>query len=85
MVHIHVYRIGYCVRLRAVSRSEGRGARHKRTCQAVALAASLATSRKLGCSIFVVWEDLVDVRPKMVLSFVATLMSFQHAQQTHLH
>ena len=42
---------------------------------------AISSARKLGCSIFVVWEDLVDVRPKMVLSFVATLMAFQHAQQ----
>ena len=37
---------------------------------------AISSARKLGCSLFVVWEDLVDVRPKMVLSFVATVMSF---------
>ena len=37
---------------------------------------AISSARKLGCSLFCTWEDLVDVKPKMVLSFVATLMAF---------
>ena len=37
---------------------------------------AISAARKLGCSLFCTWEDLVDVRPKMLLSFIATVMSF---------
>ena len=37
---------------------------------------AVSSARKLGCSLFCTWEDIVDARPKMVLSFVATVMSF---------
>jgi len=33
-------------------------------------------ARKIGCCIFVVWEDLVEVKPKMILTFISTLMCF---------
>eukprot|EP00966_Prymnesium_polylepis_P244904 5664811-Prymnesium_polylepis.1 len=29
---------------------------------------AISSARKLGCSVFVLWEDIVDVRPTMVLS-----------------
>ena len=37
---------------------------------------AISAARKLGCSVFVLWEDIVEVRPKMVLSFVAAVMAF---------
>jgi len=37
---------------------------------------AISSARKLGCSVFVLWEDIVDVRPKMILSFVAAVMAF---------
>ena len=40
---------------------------------------AISSARKLGCSLFCTHEDLVDVKPKMVLSFVATMMSFSFA------
>jgi len=33
----------------------------------------LAVGRKLGCTIFVVWEDIVEVKQKMILTFVAAI------------
>ena len=35
----------------------------------------ISSARKLNCSLFLLWEDIVDVRPKMILSFIATVMS----------
>ena len=40
---------------------------------------AISCARKLSCSIFCLPEDLVEVRPKMVLSFVASVMA--HAMQ----
>eukprot|EP00316_Scyphosphaera_apsteinii_P011186 CAMPEP_0119298776 /NCGR_PEP_ID=MMETSP1333-20130426/926_1 /TAXON_ID=418940 /ORGANISM="Scyphosphaera apsteinii, Strain RCC1455" /LENGTH=760 /DNA_ID=CAMNT_0007299969 /DNA_START=35 /DNA_END=2317 /DNA_ORIENTATION=- len=37
---------------------------------------AISAARKLGCSLFLLWEDIVDVRPKMLLSFVASVMAF---------
>ena len=34
----------------------------------------ISTARKLGCSIFLLWEDIVEVNAKMILVFVASLM-----------
>lgn len=40
---------------------------------------AIACARKLGCALFCLPEDLTEVRPKMILSFVATVMAFaQH-------
>lgn len=36
---------------------------------------AISVARQLGCCMFVLWEDLVEVKPKMILSFLATLMS----------
>jgi len=33
-------------------------------------------ARKLGCCVFCLPEDLVEVRPKMILSFVAAVMAY---------
>ena len=35
----------------------------------------ISSARKINCSLFLLWEDIVDVKPKMILSFVATVMS----------
>lgn len=34
----------------------------------------ISIARKLGCSIFLLWEDIVEVNAKMILVFVASLM-----------
>ena len=39
----------------------------------------VASRRKLGCSLFCSWEDIVDCKPKMIMTFVATLMAFSLA------
>jgi hypothetical protein len=31
----------------------------------------------MGCSVFCLWEDVVEVRPKLVFAFVAALMAKQ--------
>ena len=36
---------------------------------------AISVARKIGCCIFLLWEDIVEVNPKMILTFVATLMS----------
>lgn len=36
---------------------------------------AISVARQLGCCMFVCWEDLVDVKQKMVMTFIATLMS----------
>jgi len=36
---------------------------------------AISAARKLGCSLFLLWEDIVEVRPKMILSFVASVMA----------
>jgi len=41
---------------------------------------AISSARKLGCSLFCTWEDITDVKPKMILSFVATVMSFTMAR-----
>ncbi len=37
---------------------------------------AISAARKLGCSLFLLWEDIVEVKPKMILSFLATVMAF---------
>lgn len=34
----------------------------------------VSLARKLGATIFLVWEDIKDVRPKMIMSFIASLL-----------
>jgi plastin-1 len=36
---------------------------------------AISVARKIGCCIFLLWEDIVEVNPKMILTFVATLMT----------
>ena len=33
----------------------------------------ISVARKLGCTVFLTWEDIVDVKPKMVMTLVATI------------
>ena len=35
----------------------------------------ISSARKIGCSLFLIWEDIVEVKPKMILSFVAAVMA----------
>jgi hypothetical protein len=35
---------------------------------------ALSVADKMGCSLFLVWEDLVDLQPRMVLVLLASLM-----------
>eukprot|EP00697_Spironema_sp_BW2_P005633 gnl/Spiro4/17856_TR9505_c0_g1_i1.p1 gnl/Spiro4/17856_TR9505_c0_g1~~gnl/Spiro4/17856_TR9505_c0_g1_i1.p1 ORF type:complete len:858 (+),score=256.32 gnl/Spiro4/17856_TR9505_c0_g1_i1:100-2673(+) len=37
---------------------------------------AISLAWKLGCSTFLVWEDIAEVRPKMILLFVGTLMLY---------
>ncbi len=34
----------------------------------------LSVARKLGCVVFCTWEDIVEVKPKMIMTFVASIM-----------
>jgi plastin-1 len=38
---------------------------------------SISVARKLGATIFLLPEDIVEVKPKMILTFVASIMSLQ--------
>lgn len=35
---------------------------------------AISVARKLGCAVFLLWEDIVEVKPKMILTLVASLM-----------
>lgn len=35
---------------------------------------ALSLSRKIGCCLFLLWEDIVEVRPKMIMVLLGTLM-----------
>lgn len=37
---------------------------------------AISCARRLGCMVFLLYEDIVEVKPKMLLVFVATLMSY---------
>ena len=41
---------------------------------------AISCARKLGCTVFLLWEDIVEVHPKMVMVFVATLMAHATAR-----
>eukprot|EP00249_Psilotum_nudum_P023578 c28927_g1_i4 orf=363-2282(+) len=34
----------------------------------------ISVARKLGCSIFLLWDDIVEVRPKMILTLTTSIM-----------
>lgn len=41
---------------------------------------AISVARKLGCSVFLLWEDIVEVKPKMILAFVASLMIYDKSK-----
>lgn len=57
--------------------TEGRDAEEKK--QNAKLAISIA--RKLNALIFLVPEDIVDVRPRLILTFVGSLMAVAHNKE----
>ena len=36
---------------------------------------AISCAFKMGCAVFLVWEDIVEVRPKMVLCLMAAVMA----------
>lgn len=44
---------------------------------------AISVARKIGAVVFLLWEDVVEVKPKMILSFVASLMKVALAGQSH--
>ncbi|KAJ1920911.1 fimbrin [Mycoemilia scoparia] len=40
---------------------------------------AISIARKLGATIFLLPEDIVEVKPKMILTFVGSLMAIEHA------
>jgi len=36
---------------------------------------AISCARKMGCSVFLLWEDIVEVQPKMMLTFLGAIMS----------
>jgi len=43
---------------------------------------AISCARKVGCMVFLLHEDIVECKPKMLLVFVATLMSYSVNKQT---
>lgn len=41
---------------------------------------ALSIARKLGATIFLVWEDITEVKPKMLMTFVAGLYEVWHLE-----
>eukprot|EP01117_Protostelium_nocturnum_P006127 TRINITY_DN2208_c0_g1_i1.p1 TRINITY_DN2208_c0_g1~~TRINITY_DN2208_c0_g1_i1.p1 ORF type:complete len:1636 (-),score=603.17 TRINITY_DN2208_c0_g1_i1:715-5622(-) len=37
---------------------------------------AISLARGFGCSVFLLWEDIVEVKPKMILVFIGTIMSY---------
>jgi len=35
----------------------------------------LSVARKINCTIFLLWEDIVDVKPKMLTTLVGSIMA----------
>jgi len=38
---------------------------------------AISVARKLGATIFLLPEDIVEVKPKMIMTFIASIMSVQ--------
>lgn len=43
---------------------------------------ALAVAEKIGCSLFLVWEDLVGPQPRMLVLLLASLMYLDQKLQT---
>jgi plastin-1 len=41
----------------------------------------ISVARKLGCSVFLLWDDIVEVRPKMILTLTASIMLWSLANK----
>ncbi|XP_024385429.1 fimbrin-1 [Physcomitrium patens] len=41
----------------------------------------ISIARKLGCSVFLLWDDIVEVRPKMILTLTASIMLWSLANK----
>uniref|UniRef100_A0A7I4AZU4 Uncharacterized protein n=1 Tax=Physcomitrium patens TaxID=3218 RepID=A0A7I4AZU4_PHYPA len=41
----------------------------------------ISIARKLGCSVFLLWDDIVEVRPKMILTLTASIMLWNLANK----
>ncbi|KAJ1826244.1 fimbrin [Coemansia sp. RSA 2703] len=39
---------------------------------------AISIARKMGATIFLLPEDIVEVKPKMILTFIGSLMAIQH-------
>lgn len=35
----------------------------------------ISVARKIGAVVFLTWEDITEVKPKMIMTFVASLMA----------
>lgn len=35
----------------------------------------VSVAQKIGCTVFVTWEDIAEVRPRMMLTLVASIMA----------
>ena len=40
---------------------------------------AISCARRMGAMVFMLWEDITEVRPKMILVFLATVMSLPGA------
>jgi hypothetical protein len=41
----------------------------------------LSVARKMGCGVFLLWEDVVEVKPKMLITFVGALMALDASKK----
>lgn len=41
----------------------------------------ISVARKFGAAVFLTWEDIVEVKPKMIMSFVASLWATSKVMQ----
>jgi len=42
----------------------------------------ISVARKLGCCVFLTWEDITEVKPKMLMTFVASVMHYALGGET---
>jgi len=42
---------------------------------------AISVARKLGATVFLLWEDITEVKPKMILTFIGGLMILEKAQK----
>lgn len=35
---------------------------------------AIGCARKIGCTVFLLWEDIIEVKPKMIMTFIAAVM-----------